>query len=88
MIGSPVSQRLASFVEDGEIGIVGEDAVAPLAGEFAGDAGGDERVHGLRGGGDGHGFRAEAGAGFDRGEQFFIERQTEHKFITHVVPIG
>ncbi len=40
------------------------------------------------GGGDGHDFRAEAGAGFDRGEKFFIERQTENKFITHGAPIG
>jgi hypothetical protein len=40
------------------------------------------------GGGDGHDFRAEAGADFDRGEKFFIERQTENKFITHGAPIG
>ena len=50
-------------------------ACAPVDRKQAGD-----------GGGDGHDFRAEAG--FDRGEKFFIERQTEHKLITHGAPFG
>ncbi len=41
------SQRLASFVEDAEIAVIDEDAVATLAGELAGDASRDEALHGL-----------------------------------------
>ena len=40
---------MASFVEDPEVGIVDENAVAALAGEFAGDASGDEGLHGFAG---------------------------------------
>ena len=46
--------------------MVGEDAVAALAGEFAGDAGGDVLGHGLVGGGKGHGAElAELGQAED-----------------------
>lgn len=45
---------MGSFVEEVEIGVVGEDTVAALAGQLAGDAGGDQRLHGLGGGGERH----------------------------------
>ena len=51
---SGVSQRLASLVQDAEIAVVNKDAVAALAGEFAGDAGSDESLHGFGGGGKSH----------------------------------
>ena len=47
------SQRIASFIEDGEVGMVNEDAIAALAGEFASDrkgrkgrSNGREALHG------------------------------------------
>ena len=39
------SERLASFVEDRQIGFIDEDAIAALAGEFTGDAHLDEGAH-------------------------------------------
>ena len=55
MVGRCFSERFAAFVEDGEVGVVGIDAVAALAGEFAGDAVPDEQGHGFVGGGECHG---------------------------------
>jgi len=61
------SQRFGAFVEDVEVGVVGEDSVAAVAGEFAGDSGMEELGHGFAGGGEGDaGELAELGQGEQR----------------------
>lgn len=44
---APPSERLPAFVEPGEVGVIDEDAVAPLSGEFASDAQFDQSEHRL-----------------------------------------
>jgi hypothetical protein len=43
------SQRLTSFIKDAEVGVINENAVAALTGEFAGDADGNKVLHGFTG---------------------------------------
>ena len=49
------SERLPAFVQDPQVGVVDKDAVASLAGVFAGDTGGDQVQHTLRRGRKVHG---------------------------------
>ena len=49
------SQRLAAFVEDGQIGIIHEDAVTALGGEFSSNAHPNQRLHRFGGGRKRHG---------------------------------
>ena len=44
-LGMASSQRLGSFVQDGQIALVGEDPIPPLAGQLSGDAESHERSH-------------------------------------------
>ena len=46
---SGFSKRLTSFIKDTEVGVINENAVAALTGEFAGDADGNKVLHGFTG---------------------------------------
>jgi len=57
------------------MGIIGEHAVAAIAGEFAGDACIDKQGHGFVGGGEGHGAElAELG----QAEKGALAKDSEH----------
>ena len=67
-------ERLTSFIEDVQVGVIDENPVAALAGQLAGDAGGDQSLHGFGGGGESHPmfvaqvFQGEHGPLSQRGE--------------------